>query len=323
MKAKLIAAFLSLCLSLVASAATTYDLSREFSVITNPNEEWTYGAFTNLTGGPLVLMTDKFTSAGDNGVPLAGWNVPGTIVSIFKIVGTGTATSDGGAGVYPPGTIKFQPASLATGLPYSVARFTVPADGAGNYHIETTARAYIDGPTSGDTDFHVLRNGVELFGVPVPGNGATGYTNDLALAAGDYLDFVTGPGQDGSSTQSGLKITARLTTICEPVTNNVTNIVVVTETVTNTVVVTNTVTEVVTNVMVITNTVSVPQLREAIVAAGLPNRFARPMLASATAAERALGRVDAQVQRRIAPQNPELAAEIQAIIYTLLGVPTE
>ena len=51
---------------------------------------------------------------------------------------------------------------------------------------------------SGDTDFHVLKNGVELFGQSLPGTYGTGYTNQMALAAGDTIDFAIGRGADGS-----------------------------------------------------------------------------------------------------------------------------
>jgi hypothetical protein len=233
-------------------------------------------------------------------VPLAGWS-SSPLLSIFKVVGTGTATSDGGAGIYPPGTIKFQPDNSTEQLSYCVARFVVPDDGAGNYVVETSAKAYLDSAISGDTDFHVLHNGSELFGTVVPGNGSTAYTNELALAAGDYVDFAVGPGADGSAFASGLKVTARLTTYCLPVTNLV----------------------IVTNVVTVTNTLSVAQLRQSLTAAGLETRTVRPIIASINSIEDRLIRADAQVQKRVAPVDADVAEELRAIIQALIGFSSE
>jgi hypothetical protein len=58
----------------------------------------------------------------------------------------------------------------------------------------------------GDTDFHVARNGVELFGRFLPPAGSTSYSNTLSLAAGDMLDFASGRGADNNQYGSGLKI---------------------------------------------------------------------------------------------------------------------
>lgn len=170
-----------------------------------------------------------------------------------------------------------------------ISRFTVPSDGAGTYHIETTARAYLSGAASRDTDFHVLHNGTELFGIFLPANGATAYTNDVLLAAGDVIDFATGPGADESSFASGLFVTARLVTQCEPIT--------------------------------VTNTVSLATLRAGINSASLAHP--RPVLAHLNQAATALDHLSRKIDRRVAPGNPELAAQLQAWIDQLIGLPPE
>ena len=74
-------------------------------------------------------------------------------------------------------------------------------------------RTYLDGPSAGDADYHVLKNSVELFGEFLPGSTGTGYTNTLALAAGDTIDFLVGRGADNVAFASGLKIEATLTLV--------------------------------------------------------------------------------------------------------------
>ena len=72
----------------------------------------------------------------------------------------------------------------------------------------SAARSNFDGPVSGDSEFHVLKNGQEVFGQFVAPNSATGYSNTLALAAGETIDFAVGRGADGSPDHSSLKVHA-------------------------------------------------------------------------------------------------------------------
>jgi hypothetical protein len=93
---------------------------------------------------------------------------------------------------------------------YVVARFTVPAGGDGIYELVTTARPAYSASLQLDTDFHVTRNNVEIFGVQLNGSQTADYTNTLGLAAGDTIDFVVGRGADDSYFWSQLKIEATL-----------------------------------------------------------------------------------------------------------------
>src|SRR6185369_15995027 len=100
--------------------------------------------------------------------------------------------SDGGRGVYPPGSTWFFPGAEGTTDNYGAVRFTVPADGSGGYDVRVTVKPYLNSG-SGDTDFHVLKNGVELFGQFMPGDsGPVSFAQVLPLAAGDRIDFVIG-----------------------------------------------------------------------------------------------------------------------------------
>jgi choice-of-anchor C domain-containing protein len=92
---------------------------------------------------------------------------------------------------------------------FAVARFTVPQGGAGTYRIECSIR-HRDGRPEGDTEFHVLRAGREIFEHYLTGNSEIGFTNVLALTEGVTVDFVVGRGRDQNRTGSALKILARL-----------------------------------------------------------------------------------------------------------------
>jgi hypothetical protein len=194
----------------------SYDLSRDFSPTHNPNGVWSYGYETTL-GEAFTLLTFPLTSVADNPVPVDSWSKNGyEPVAVYHNGTTNTSISDGGAGVFPPGTTWFYPGVEGHADNYGVIRFTVPVGGAGTYRLQTEVRAYLDGPRSGDTDFHVLRNGVELFGEFVPGNSGTSYSNRLSLAEGERIDFAVGRGQDNVAFDSGLKIRATIALVSAP-----------------------------------------------------------------------------------------------------------
>jgi hypothetical protein len=190
-----------------------YDVSRDFSLASNPNGVWGYGWASRLDGSFNPIHFTK-TIASDNGVPIAVWQLsPTELPSIAKVLGPGTAVSAGGQFVAPPGTVYFTPGLDGALQGYAVIRFTVPAGQAGDYRIETAVRPVFDGSIAGDTDFHVIRNGVELFGEFLAAHAGAGYSNVVALAAGDTIDFIVGRGQDGQQSGSALKIQATLTAV--------------------------------------------------------------------------------------------------------------
>jgi hypothetical protein len=75
----------------------------------------------------------------------------------------------------------------------------------------TVVNSLYTGSYSGDTDFHVVVNGVEIFGQALPATTGTSFSNVVALSAGDTLDFALGRGADGDGWGAGLKISAILT----------------------------------------------------------------------------------------------------------------
>jgi hypothetical protein len=185
-----------------------YDLSRDFSLASNPNDVWSYG-WEGTIGGNFNLLPSSRTVNAANGVPVQIRSLTAnTAPAVFHNATTSTATSDGGQGIFPPGTTWFLAGENGAQQNFGVIRFTVPADKEGVYRVESAVVPYLDEPPGNDTDYHVLRNNVELFGQAVALRGSSGYSNNLALAAGDTIDFVIGRGLDHYN--SGLKIRVTL-----------------------------------------------------------------------------------------------------------------
>src|SRR5205823_4660871 len=64
---------------------------------------------------------------------------------------------------------------------------------------------------SGDSDFHILQNGSEIYTRQVAPSSGGSVSQTLSAYAGDTIDFVVGRGADGRESGSGLKIQASLT----------------------------------------------------------------------------------------------------------------
>jgi len=163
-------------------------------------------------GGAFNLLTSSQTLAAPNGVPVQIWSLtPNTAPAVYHNATTNTATSDGGQGVFPPGTTWFYAGENGAPQNFGVIRLTIPAGKDGTYRLESAVRPYLNGPPGNDTDYHVLKNNVELFSQVVPLYGSAGYSNEVSLVAGDTIDFVIGRGLDNNN--SGLKIEARLISV--------------------------------------------------------------------------------------------------------------
>lgn len=200
-----------------AARVAAYDLSSDFSPVSNPSGPWKYGAMTSL-GGSFTLFTAQQSSLSENGVPVDYWLLNlNAEPFIFRNDTTNTATSDGGTAVFPPGTVVLHPNNgTANDYPFAVARFTVPPAGGGTYLLQTAAHTYLNRPSS-DVDFHVLVNGIQLVSQFISSGSGTNYTTTLSLLVGDTIDFAVGRGQDGNGDYSGGIVQATLTsTFCSP-----------------------------------------------------------------------------------------------------------
>lgn len=181
-------------------AKILYDASMDFSLASNPNGVWSYG-YSNVLGGELILYTDNGTSAGGLefwwlnlylGAPSVAYNPTSSILDL-------------GTPVYGPGQLGCHPGPNGQNC---VIRFTVPM--SGTYRMEAWFVGIDEWGTT--TDVHVLINGVSLFDGLINGYGPgtlTGTSSDVALNAGDRVDFAVGF-RNGSFYNDSTGIEARL-----------------------------------------------------------------------------------------------------------------
>ena len=194
-------------------SAATYELSRDFSITANPNGAWSYGWESTL-GGIFGVLPYLKRFASDNGVPLADWQLDSTTAPVIaRNMGSTTAVSAGGHFTGPPGTVWMNPGFDGRPENFGVIRFKVPAGQPGTYKVETSVRSLFDTDFSADADFHVLKNGTEVFGEFMVPNSSTGYSNVFRLGPSDTIDFAIGRGADGISGNTGLKIQAAVTRV--------------------------------------------------------------------------------------------------------------
>ncbi len=198
----------------------SYDLSRDFSASDNPAGAWSFG-WTESIGGTFSLLTVPHVSLAPamitpyqiptTGVIIPSWQLTSyQTPAVYQNSSTNVVSIAGGQGVFPPGTVWYYPGEDGRAENFGVIRFKVPTGAAGVYHLETTVRSVYEGTLSRDTDFHVVKNGAEIFSQVLPANSVTGFTNALALSVGDTIDFLIGRGADGSQYASGLKIQVTL-----------------------------------------------------------------------------------------------------------------
>ncbi len=193
-------------LSVTNFSNATFDVA-DFSPETNPGTVWSYG-WLDTIGSPLQLLTDR-ARVSFNGFMVDSWRYgPGNPL-IFWNGTTNTVTTEGGQGVYLPGTVWVYPGGDVASQQFGTIRFTAPVGCAPRYRIDAVFSPIFSGPISGDTEIHLVRNGVEIFSRFLPPNTGTTYTNSLDFSPGDRFDFLVGRGADGRDYASGLKIAAR------------------------------------------------------------------------------------------------------------------
>jgi hypothetical protein len=188
-------------------------LSSAFSIASNPNGYWSYG-FRATLGGDLSLMTTKGAVPGNSGGLVEYWQVaPSVEPTIFHNSNTVPVTFTGGH--VDPGETYMYSGSNGQTNKFGVVRFRVPT--AGQYRVEASGRPVYDsaGAGQGDTDFHIVRNEIELFGRNVAAMEQTAFSNIVDLAAGDLVELVVGPGQDGLGSVAGsaLKLECSITLV--------------------------------------------------------------------------------------------------------------
>jgi hypothetical protein len=194
--------------------SSVFDLSEGFSAANNPNGPWTYGWESTL-GGAFTALTVPHVSTADGGVQVPSWQLTSfQTPAVYKNTSGHTISVGGGQASYPDGTVWYFPGENGRPENFGLIRFTAPSNGA--YRVETAVAPVYPGPPQGDTDFHVLKNGAELFGRFLATSDTASFAQTVVLAIGDTIDFAIGRGADGSQYGSGLQIRATLTPTTSP-----------------------------------------------------------------------------------------------------------
>lgn len=193
-----------------------FDLSRDFSVASNPNGVWSYG-YERLLGTDFTLFTHPTIISQSNGAIVDVWNIDDTVPvpAVLHNESTETAHSNAGQATFPPGAVWFFPGAStneggAGNLRFGVIRVTIPEGAGGNYTLRTVVQSPYNAAIAGDSDFHVLLDGSQIFRKSLSGTESTAFSDQLSLAPGDTIDFAIGRGADNRSRGSALRISASL-----------------------------------------------------------------------------------------------------------------
>jgi hypothetical protein len=184
-------------------AAVDWDAGRDFKAnevpngpqeLLNPNgtvPAWSYGhrALFATSGLTLYVASEHVNEAG-NPAGLDGWS-SGSSCVVNR--GDTQLIYDFGAGPnlpLEPGEMAMHPSSNNE---FAVVRWTAPA--SGTYSLLAWWRD-LDAHGGNGGSAGIVTNGVMVFEEVMANGGATGFTNSLALLAGDTVDFLLGSSGD-------------------------------------------------------------------------------------------------------------------------------
>ncbi len=189
-------------------ASGVFDVSEGFSAGSNPNAPWAYGWVGSL-GGSFTLLTVPHISTVDSGAKIPSWQLTsGQAPVVCKNVSNATLTAGQRIGLGRAKEVWFNPGE--NGQPENFGVIGLLRRATAFIRLRLHIWPVYSGSPQGDTDFHVLKNGVELFGRFLAPSDTASYSNTVALNSGDMVDFAIGRGSDGNAYGSGLRIAAVL-----------------------------------------------------------------------------------------------------------------
>ena len=194
-------------------ANETPDLPNPSSTeLSNPNAEvpeWSYGfrdavASTSLT---LFATSDHSNSIGGN-PDFQGWQT--------SFMTTAANTSVVVSGGLNPSDLLVHPMTSASSFTFNVIRWTAPSTGIYDISSSWYAASALVGPGNDGIDSHIILNGTSLFDTLVGPGQTVIDSRSVNLIAGDFLDFVVGPGVSGSAADDSTVFNATITLVPEP-----------------------------------------------------------------------------------------------------------
>jgi hypothetical protein len=189
-----------------AHAASSFDLSADFSFQKNPNEVWQYGYSATNSLDPAEFRVDKYA---DSSGPVGFWHPsvssgpgPGWYPYVaFNTTKQSQMGSNNGWSVRS-GQVAMEASNTGQ---YSLIRFVAPLSGV--YQVIARFEGVHFGLSS--TDVHVLHNSVSLFDADIAGYGGdpafhavqgasptASYSGKVSLGANDTVTFAVGYGKN-------------------------------------------------------------------------------------------------------------------------------
>ena len=207
-------------------AATTFDVSADFSVEKNPNGPWEYGYSPTNSLDPSKFRLSK---AADKRTPIGLWHPsvarkpgPGYYPYVGRNSDPETRVHESNGWAVRAGQIPMEASNSGQ---YSVVRFVALASGT----YEVTAR--FEGIHYGlsSTDVHVLHNAESLFQAEIQGYGGdpafhkvegrsptANFSTRLTLRANDIVTFAVGYGQNKTHFSDTTGLSARIVMLSRP-----------------------------------------------------------------------------------------------------------
>jgi hypothetical protein len=199
-----------------------HEAGEEFDVDDNPTSEdggWSYG-WKNTLNGSMTLIDYEKVNYSDESITINSWQLSAyESPAVFHNSSSSTTASFGSGLTYmAPNQIWFGPGQDEAEQNYTVIRFTVP-DGSprgqfnGNWVICLAVDAVYRNIAAGDSDVHVMVNGVHLAEFAIPLGGWALFGEEIQLEQGDVIDFMIGRGADELEYGSQVKITAEVSRV--------------------------------------------------------------------------------------------------------------
>jgi hypothetical protein len=196
--------FILFCL--LAKAATTFDLSADFSLQNNPNQVWQYGYSETNSLDPALFRLDKSTGTlGQIGFwhpSISDRPGPGYYPYVAYNASKESQLGSRNGWAVRPGEVAMEASNSGQ---YSLVRFVVPLSGL--YKITARFEGVHFGLSS--TDVHVLHNAKSLFDADIEGYGGdpafhkvqgvsptASYSDQIDLKANDTITFACGYGKN-------------------------------------------------------------------------------------------------------------------------------
>jgi len=169
--------------------AETYNLANDFSSVSNPNNEWSYG-FSNIrdTNYKLLNRIENFNGYSDE---IVWWISNNALPSVFhnptnKVIHFSTVSISPHSAAFHPGPNGEK----------AVIRWTAPDDG--NYLIHAVAKG-IDHVHPTTSKVSILHNNQLIWSVLINDyNKPYSFSNKVILSLGDSIDFSCGFGSNGN-----------------------------------------------------------------------------------------------------------------------------